>query len=174
MMQDSERLAILWTKAQPVVAAYISSLVPDYHHADDILQQTAVVLVSKFEQYNLTQPFLPWALGIAKREVLKKRRQMARDRHVFTEEFADRLCVAYEKMAGQFDGYAAALGDCVKQLNDRERNVLHLRYSDDLSPTDAADSVQMTPGAMRVLLHRVRESLRMCVQRRMNEMRNRP
>jgi hypothetical protein len=43
---------VLWTKAQPFVAAHIGFLVPDFHRAEDVLQQVAVILVRKFDQYD--------------------------------------------------------------------------------------------------------------------------
>jgi len=36
--------------AQPVVAAYVNSMVPDAHAADDLLQETAVVLFRKIDE----------------------------------------------------------------------------------------------------------------------------
>ena len=115
-MRDSEQLAMLWTKAQPFVAAYINSLLPDFHRAEDVLQQVAVVLVRKFDQSDSSQSFLSWALGIARRELLKQQRQRARDRHVFSDDLTAKLGQTYEKMAGQFDGYGQALRDCFKEL----------------------------------------------------------
>ena len=173
-MRDSEQLAMLWTKAQPFVAAYVGSLVPDFHLAEDVLQQVAVILVRKFDQYDPAQPFLPWALGIARREVLKQQRQRARDRHVFSDAFAEQLSVTYEKMAGQFDGYQHALLGCLKELDERAKKALDLRYSDDLSPAAVAERMLVTPGAARVLLHRARTSLRECIQRRLKELRSEP
>ena len=68
---NSEQFTLLWTKAQPVVAAYIGSLVRDVHDAEDILHEVALVLVRKRDQYDPSQPFARWAIGIAKRQVLK-------------------------------------------------------------------------------------------------------
>ena len=164
-MNSNEQLAVFWTKAQPFVAAYISSLVHDFHRAEDVLQQVAVVLVRKFDQYDPKQPFLAWALGIARREVLKQQRQRARDRHVFSEEFAERLSVTYEKMAGSFDGYRQTLSECMKELDSRARHALDLRYGDDLRPAVLAERMEVTPGAARVLLHRARTTLRECIER---------
>jgi RNA polymerase sigma-70 factor, ECF subfamily len=167
-MNRSEQLAVLWTKAQPFVAAYITSLVSDFHRAEDVLQQVAVILVRKFDQYDPAQPFLPWALGIARRELLKQQRQLARDRHVFSPDFAEQLGTVYEKMAGEFDGYRQTLAECLKELDGRTRRALDLRYADDLRPAAVAERMQLTAGAARVLLHRARVTLRECIQRRSN------
>ena len=63
--ENTEKLARLWTESQSVVASYIFSLVRDFHLAEDILQQVAVVLVREFEKYDPSRPFLPWTMGIA-------------------------------------------------------------------------------------------------------------
>ncbi len=58
--EQTEQLARLWTESQSVVASYVLSLVRDFHCAEDILQQVAVVLVREFEKYDRSRPFLPW------------------------------------------------------------------------------------------------------------------
>jgi RNA polymerase sigma-70 factor, ECF subfamily len=173
-MNRSEQLAVFWTRAQPFVAAYITSLVRDFHRAEDVLQQVAVVLVRKFDEYDRQQPFLAWALGIARLEVLKQQRQQARDRHFFSAEFVEELSTAYQDMAGAFDGYRPTLAECLKELDTRARRALDLRYSDDLRPAAIAERMQATPGATRVLLHRARALLRECIQRRLKEVRKCP
>lgn len=57
--EQSEQLAARWTQAQPVVAAYIRTLLPDFHQAEEVLQRVAVVLVRKFEAYDASKPFVP-------------------------------------------------------------------------------------------------------------------
>src|SRR5262245_22470731 len=93
--QDAEKLARLWTESQPIVAAYIFSLMPDSHRADDVMQTVAVALLKRFEAYDQARPFLPWVLGIAKKEVLKSRRAIMSDRHLFCDSLADQLKAAY-------------------------------------------------------------------------------
>ena len=65
-MNIDERFMRYWTRAQPVVAGYVSSMTPDVHEADDLLQDTAVVLLRKFGEYDPGRSFVAWALGIAK------------------------------------------------------------------------------------------------------------
>ena len=73
--KSTEQLARLWTQSQSVVSSYVLSLVRDFHLAEDILQQVAVILVREFEKYDPSRPFLPWALGFAKNVALKSRAQ---------------------------------------------------------------------------------------------------
>jgi RNA polymerase sigma-70 factor (ECF subfamily) len=77
-MDDSERFTLHWTAAQPAVGSYIGSLVPDFQEAEDLLQDVAIVLLRKFAQYDERRPFVAWALGVAKFEILSSRRRHAR------------------------------------------------------------------------------------------------
>ena len=44
------RFTKLWTEAQPAVADYVQAVVRDSHAAKDIVQNTAIVLLRKFDE----------------------------------------------------------------------------------------------------------------------------
>ena len=88
---DQERFTRCWTQAQPAVAGYIGSLVPNFHEAEDLLQNVAVVLLRKYPEYDESLPFVAWAMGIARFEILAKQRNFARSRTVFTPELAEQV-----------------------------------------------------------------------------------
>jgi RNA polymerase sigma-70 factor (ECF subfamily) len=69
-MQDSQRmqlLAMAWTKAQPAVAAFITSMVGDFHQSEDLLQKTAAAIVIKYDTYDASRSFTAWAHTAAPR-----------------------------------------------------------------------------------------------------------
>jgi RNA polymerase sigma-70 factor (ECF subfamily) len=167
--QDAEKLARLWTESQPIVVAYIFSLMPDSHRADDVLQTVAVALLKRFDAYDQSRPFLPWVLGIAKKEVLKSRRAMMSDRHLFCDSLAEQLKAAYQDEADNVGAFRLALGQCLGKLGGRILSALRLRYAHDLKTAEVAQRMGATPGAIRVLLHRAHETLRQCMERRMKE-----
>ncbi len=76
--QDTERFVRLLADGQREVLRYILALVPDVHDAHEILQDTAVDLWKKFDQYDPAYPFIPWACRFAFRRVLKYREQKVR------------------------------------------------------------------------------------------------
>ncbi len=55
------------------------------------MQETAVVLLRKFDATMDDQAFARWAFGVARMEVLTFRRDRARDRHRFGEEVFELL-----------------------------------------------------------------------------------
>ncbi|MFM7867436.1 MAG: sigma factor [Planctomycetaceae bacterium] len=58
-----------WTLAQPVVSAFITSIVRDFTDRDDVLQNTAVAVLESCSRYDSDRPFLAWALGVAQNQI---------------------------------------------------------------------------------------------------------
>jgi RNA polymerase sigma-70 factor (ECF subfamily) len=161
---NPEELAARWTQSQRRVEAFILSLVVDFHQTADILQNVAMVVVRKREEYDPARPFLPWALQIAQLEVLKHRRTHARDRHVFSDELIEQLAAASGEVGGDLIERRRALSECVQRVTGRGRQALVLRYVEGLRSSDVAKRLGLAAGATRMLLLRVREALRSCIE----------
>ena len=48
---------------------YIHSLLRNLSDADDLFQQTALILWKKFDEYDRARSFLSWACGVARFEI---------------------------------------------------------------------------------------------------------
>ena len=86
-----ERIVGLIARHQPEIHRYILSLMPDRMLADDVAQETNLVLWRTAAEYDPAQPFLPWALTIALYQVKAARRDAGRDRHVFDDSLVEIL-----------------------------------------------------------------------------------
>ena len=166
-LEHTEELAVRWTKAQPMVAAFISSLVPDFHQAEDVLHQVAVVLVRKFAEYDREQPFEAWAIGMARLEVLKLRRQFSHEKQTFDDTVVELVSEEFIALREEVDDRRQALAECLKQLKGRFVEALQLRYFDELEPAIMAERLAIPSGAVRALLHRARQALRRCIDLRL-------
>jgi RNA polymerase sigma-70 factor (ECF subfamily) len=166
-MDDAARRATrLWTLAQPTVAAFIASVVRNFRDRDDVLQETAVAVIESFDRYDESQSFVGWALGIARNQVGLYLRRRARDGHLFDTEAIERLSVAFEAVGTDEVRRLDHLQDCLRRLEGRSRRICDLRYRDDLKPAAIAASVGMSANAVAQALHRIREQLRQCIQRK--------
>jgi RNA polymerase sigma-70 factor (ECF subfamily) len=163
---QAEQFAALWTAAQPTISAFIRTLIPQYQQADEVLQRVAVTLVRKFDQYDPTRPFGAWAVGVAKYEVLYYRRERATDRHLFGDGLIEQIASRYELFVEEVDPIREALRRCIDDLKGRSKRVIELRYRRGLRSNAIAEEMALSSGAVRMLLCRVRESLRNCIERR--------
>ena len=76
----------LFAHHEPDLRRFIRSLLPTAVDADEVLQQTAIVIWRKFDQFDPQTNFMKWACVISRFEALAYRRKMARDRLVFRED----------------------------------------------------------------------------------------
>jgi RNA polymerase sigma-70 factor (ECF subfamily) len=168
--RKSEQFVSLWTTAQPTVMAFIRTLTPQLHEAEEVLQRVAVRLVRKFDEYDANRPFAAWAIGFAKKEVLYYRRQRAHDKHRFSDDVVERLAVTYEQLIAEVDPVRDALALCVEELRNRSKQVLELHYGRNMTGPMIAAKMGMSHGAVRMLLSRVRAWLRQCIEKRIGHL----
>lgn len=164
-----KKLTVLWADAQPKVAGFVGAFIHNYNDAQDIVQEVAKAAVESIHSYDLDKPFGPWILGVARFKVIDHLRKNGKDRHVFDSDAINHLAGAYAKKDDQLDDMKSALADCMQGLSKRDRKALNLRYVDDAKPAEVADELRINPGTARVLLHRIRQALAQCVERKLAE-----
>ena len=164
-----KKLTLNWAQAQPKVAGFVGAFIHNYNDAQDIIQEVAQAAVEAIDTYDPARPFGPWILGVARFKVVDHLRKYGKDRHIFDTESIDRLADVYQQNDNQLDDMKAALSDCMQSLGQRDRKALNLRYVDDHKPGQIADELGMKPSATRVMLHRVRQALAKCVERKLAE-----
>src|SRR5262249_58583594 len=86
-------------ESQARLYGYIHSLVPDLTHADDLYQQTALVLWAKFDEFDRARSFFAWACGVARFEAANYVRGLARQRLFFGNDLNLLLVEAHEELA---------------------------------------------------------------------------
>ena len=163
MNSHTRQAARQWTLAQPVVSAFIASLVRDFRDRDDVLQETAVAVLESFDRYDTSRSFVGWAIGIARNQVGLYLRRRGRDRHVFDPDAVELLADAFQRLEPEETRQLDHLRDCVKLLAGRSRKICELRYRQDLKPASIAPLVEMTANSVAKALQRIREQLRECI-----------
>jgi RNA polymerase sigma-70 factor, ECF subfamily len=169
MLDEDQQIQFtkLWTDAQPTIGQYVASLIRDHWAVRDILQNTSMAVLRKFSEYDPSRPFLPWALGVAKFEILGHRRDAARDRMVFDSAFLEHYTQTWAQVAPRINDEASALRDCVSELKGRPRTIIMLRYADGQTSETIAAELKLSAANVRTILKRVREALKQCVEKRM-------
>lgn len=160
-----ERIVGLIARHQPEIHRYVLALLPDRMLADDVVQETNLILWRKASEYDPAQPFLPWALGIAWYQVKAARRDSARDRHVFDDELVEILASENSQDADNLD-LSEALEHCLSELPDRQRQLILDRYQPGASVQDLAAAHAKSPTALSLSLLRIRKTLELCIERK--------
>lgn len=162
--QEQERFMRLWTEAQSAVGNYVHAIVRDPVAAKDLVQETALVLFRRFGEYDGERPFLGWALGVAKFQVLGFHRDAARSFVTFDTDLLDKFTAVWAASAPAASGQSAALETCLERLPARPRQMVRLRYFDELTSEEIARRIGSKSAAVRVALQRIREQLRACIE----------
>lgn len=158
-----ELLARNWVKAQPSLMAFIISSMPQFSDAEDLLQEVAAEVALRFDDYDPSRPFLPWALWVAKIKIADFYRVKQRRQVVFLEESIDALAKACVRAQETLSEERRALERCLAKLTDRSRKLLYLRYFEDMNPREIGVILGLASQSVRVSLSRIRTALSECV-----------
>ncbi len=151
---------------QTQLFAYIYSLVHDLDDADDLFQQTSLVLWDKFGQFDQARSFISWACGVARFEVLNFIRSRHRNRLYFCDELQLMLIAAHEaEDDGRLEERRDALSCCMKKLRERDLLLLEACYARSLGVREVASAWGRSTHSVHNSLRRIRRSLYECVRR---------
>ena len=161
-----EQIVGLIARHQPEIHRYVMSLLPDRMLADDVVQETNLVLWRKAAEYDPAQAFLPWALTIAFYQVKAARRDAGRDRHIFDDSLVEILAAECRETEPAAD-LEHALERCLQELPEKQRQLILARYAPGSSVQDLAAERRQTPTALSLALMRIRKALETCVERKL-------
>ncbi len=158
-----------YTTHQPAVRAFIRRLVPSRSDADDILQEVAIVLWDKFDEFRADGDFKSWACGIARFKVLSWLRDRGRDRLVLDNDVVELIAEDSLQIESQLEHQRNALETCFEEIPTAERNLLAKAYRRDLKIKDVAQASGRSVGGFYQWLHRMRKLLFECITRKLTE-----
>ena len=144
---------------------YVMCFVPNAHDARDIVQNTAVALWKKNDQYDPSEPFMPWACRFALNETRLFMRTDQRWKHFLDDETVNALAERRHEMADELDERRIHLRECLRKLPENQRSVVEGYYFNDLSIEQLAGSLERSVEAIYKSLQRIRSTLMECVQR---------
>ncbi len=168
-MPASDDFVALLTGSQRKLHAYIFSLVWNPADADDILQETNIVLLKKSAEYDTSRKFLPWAFTIARFQALAGLKRRQRLRLVFDEALAMFLADEAAREDPVLEARRLALANCLQKLPAAQRDLLVRRYQPQAVVGDMAAALGLTLKALSDRLRRIREKLLDCISRTLAE-----
>jgi RNA polymerase sigma-70 factor (ECF subfamily) len=168
-MPTSDDFVALLTGSQRKLHAYIFSLVWNPADADDILQETNLVLLKKASEYDSSREFLPWALTIARFQTLAGLKRRQRLRFVFDDTLAAFLADDAAREDPVLEARRLALATCLQKLPVASRELLIRRYEPKAVVGDMAAALGLSLKTLSDRLRRTRQKLLDCINRTLAE-----
>jgi RNA polymerase sigma-70 factor (ECF subfamily) len=163
--KDHDRFLRLFTINESAVRAYVRRLVQLRSDVDDLMQNVAVVLWSKFDQFQDGRDFRAWAFGIARFEVLAWVRDHSRDRRVLASDVLELIADESQERERELSRQRSALECCLGKLRGDQKELLLYVHQPGSSMLEAAAQSGRTNAGFAQWLYRMRQSLLDCVRR---------
>jgi RNA polymerase sigma-70 factor (ECF subfamily) len=159
----TERFIRLMTGHQNGLFTYLASLLGSLNDAQDVLQETNLVLWRRSDDFVEGTDFGAWARTIAHYQILAYVRDKKRDRHVFDVQLLQQLAQRPQP-GGDDEGRRLALRRCLAELPDDQRWLIGQRYSPGGSIKGIAQQLGKSEGAIKMTLSRIRQNLMHCIR----------
>ena len=136
---------------------------------DEVMQRVSLIAWKKFGQLNDPSGFPKWAATIARFELMKFRRERARDRLQFNDTVTEMLMTESIEETEIRDHRIHLLEECLKELPEDRRELLMQAYESESSMKELAEQVGRTPDALYQMMSRLRITLLLCIERKMGK-----
>ena len=161
---STEMFVRLFALNQRRVYSYVLALVANPSDADDILQETSMVLWRKFSEYQPGTNFAAWACRIAYYEVLRLRRQRKLEVELPPQLFE---ALASETLArsDELEHRHRALSGCIEKLHAKDRELVSRRYVAGATIRSVSSQIGRSVDGLEKAYQRIRRALMDCVDR---------
>lgn len=162
---SQEQFLQLFLASEREIYRYIAAIAPAKADAEEIMQQTAVELWRKIDQFDLARPFTPlacrFALNVAKQWLARKRRWQG----LIAGDLAERIVDRRAELLPRIDSRLRHLEACLEKLPPEQRRLIDGYYFRQLPITAVAAEARRTVAAAYKALQRIREVLQHCIER---------
>lgn len=158
-----------FTQCQRRLFLFVLSQVGNPVEAEEILQETNLVVWRKADQFEAGTNFYAWACRIASYEVLKFRDRRRREKLRFSDEFVAAIAEEADDSAEYDEARRAALASCLGKLREEDRELVQLRYAPGENGLSVAETLGRPINSVYQSLGRIRKALLDCINRNLAE-----
>ena len=162
-----ESFISLLSKHGGMLRGMIRNGVRGHTEVDEVMQRVSLIAWKKFGQLNDPSDFPRWAAAIARFEIMKFRRERARDRLQFNDRVTQMLMTESIEETEIRDHRIHLLEECLDELPEDRRELLMQRYKSESSMKELAERIGRTPEALYQMMSRLRMTLLLCIERKM-------
>jgi RNA polymerase sigma-70 factor, ECF subfamily len=169
-MQDPDKLRlfeILAKEHEPMLMAYILSLISDHGLAEDIAQQTFLIAFRKISTLQKEASFPAWLRGIARFEVMAVLRKQQAE-IPFEPAVLEAMEEAFQALehsapGDRWEERFRVVEECFQKLPETLQRVCQLHYFEDRKAREIAEQLEVGLSAVLKRLERARLAIKDCV-----------
>lgn len=159
---------------QRAVRTYLGRTVRDAETADDLAQDAFIEAYRALKNFRGESTLRTWVIGIARvmalRHLQEEARRAARESKGLPVLLASWRAERTESPLSEPRGHERkleALSECLKSLPEESATLVAQHYFNRKSSAEIARAAGRKEGSVRMILLRIREELRRCVERRL-------
>lgn len=160
-----QRFLSLFLRSEREIFRYVAALVPNVADAEDIVQQTALVLWEKFATYDPGLPFTPWACRFALNKTRQWLERRQRWQALLEGGLAEELAHRRQELQPDLDLRLGYLDRCLHKLPSEQLSLVEGYYYHRENIETLAAKGGRTVAATYKLLQRVRQALQACIEK---------
>jgi RNA polymerase sigma-70 factor (ECF subfamily) len=167
MDQDKRTLEFLkfFVRHQQEIYAYILTLVPHVHDADDLFQDGMTVMWKKFGQFQPGTNFAAWGIQIMRFQILDYRSKRVLMENKLFEALMDHIPTIQSEVAARIE----ALRKCQSLLDNRSKRIIKMRYERNVSVEKIASYLKLSRRHVYHILGQISSVLLRCMRRTLAE-----
>jgi len=142
---------------------YIYALIPNMAVVEDLVQETILVMWEKYDSFEEGTNFFAWAKKIAYFKVINYLEKSHNSEVYFSEEVIARID-SYSSVFERADHRFEALENCMQKLSAKDKELLKLKYVEDLTIKEVAERLSRPVQGMYKVMARIHSALEDCVR----------
>ena len=172
MSLDREQLSTEFIAQRHSLNAFIFGMVRDSSVADDIFQDVWIQFTRALDKGVEIEHLDRWCRGVARNRILQYWRSARRDKILVNSNLLELVEVAFEESREEKERLADnkhALRKCIENLPEKSGKIIRMKYQKNLDMKTIGEKVGKTADAVKMLVCRIRKSLRKCIETRLEE-----
>ena len=161
------RFLRLYTQVQARLYSYILGVVHNRSDADELFQETAVILWDSFEKYDGRHYFGSWAIGVARNKIFEYLRENKKTKKIFSDAVYKEIADIAERSPDDISDRMEHVSHCIGKLKDSDQKLMISKYFNNNSVRQISQMTGRSTNSLYKSFSRIIIQLRRCITRQM-------
>lgn len=163
----SARFFKLYSGVSSRIYSYLIIMIHNRDSAEELVQETAAVLWSKFDEYEEGTNFGAWAISIARLKALEFLRKRKKSQMIFDNRFYEIVSEQAAKSSEDLPIHIEALRKCFEKLSGNQKKLLSMRFKKNISIKNISQVTGRPLGSLYHSFSKLTRGLRNCIDKQL-------